>query len=661
MKIVAVKKRNLIIALSLLSLYLVYALYRMFAKVDDWQSPTYTDSIIIYVFLAFCLLKNAGWLSSAFRGLKQAYLAQTVDMESRIGLSVIVKDLAFGFVLMKLNNDLIPSLKRDDFQVFSVVMGTLYFIASACIWRVAVLNGVKILRRLGTVLFVAVFCGVLAAIAIPNFNSARGGFSVGGAKDIDNFRRNIENGYLPLRSDLTYEGLFYDYYFQTNPDAGDAQNLFNPTYSTAVTVNPLNEKKEYYLSVGLNSNLDMNTFKRKKLNLVVILDISGSMRSPFYRYYYDQYSRERSDENDNKSKMQVAKESIKAMMGHLKDGDRFGMVLFDHSAYVVKPLRSVETTDMDAIRGHIDDLRPCGGTSMELGLKTGISLYGNLLNSDPEEYENRIIFLTDAMPNQGMVSKDSLLEIAKQNSSRRLYTTFIGIGVDFNSELVRGISQVTGANYYSVHSSSDFKRRMDEEFEYMVTPMVFDLKIRLLAEKCEIEKIFGSPEADLSTSTLLKVNTLFPSKLTEEGIRGGIILLRLSEVTDMAKLKLQVSYRTRKGESETSEVSVTFSHTAPDHFDNEGIRKGILLSRYAEVLDRWLEKEWNSSTAKNSEFNGYRTYHWERSSVGLHVSKDFKDRFTGLKSAFEKETVVLSDASLDREIRVLESLIDAKK
>ena len=41
------------------------------------------------------------------------------------------------------------------------------------------------------------------------------GFSVGGSKDINNFRENVANGYLPIPTDVTYEGLFYDYYFDT--------------------------------------------------------------------------------------------------------------------------------------------------------------------------------------------------------------------------------------------------------------------------------------------------------------------------------------------------------------------------------------------------------------------------------------------------------------
>ena len=41
------------------------------------------------------------------------------------------------------------------------------------------------------------------------------GFSIGGAKDINNFRENIKNGYFPIYTDITYNGLFYNYYFDT--------------------------------------------------------------------------------------------------------------------------------------------------------------------------------------------------------------------------------------------------------------------------------------------------------------------------------------------------------------------------------------------------------------------------------------------------------------
>ncbi len=44
----------------------------------------------------------------------------------------------------------------------------------------------------------------------------------------------------------------------------------------------------------------------------------------------------------------------------------------------------------------------------------------------------------------------------------QLFTTFIGVGVDFNSELIEEIVKVRGANYFAVHSVPEFKERMNE-------------------------------------------------------------------------------------------------------------------------------------------------------------------------------------------------------
>jgi len=92
------------------------------------------------------------------------------------------------------------------------------------------------------------------------------GFATGGAKDVNNFRENIENDFLPLPSDITYEGLYYDYYFDTAKQECD--ELFCPSYAAAITNDPFSGETEYYLSVGLNSNLKASDFERKKLNLV---------------------------------------------------------------------------------------------------------------------------------------------------------------------------------------------------------------------------------------------------------------------------------------------------------------------------------------------------------------------------------------------------------
>ena len=41
------------------------------------------------------------------------------------------------------------------------------------------------------------------------------------------------------------------------------------------------------------AGIQASEFKRKKLNLIILLDVSGSMGSPFDAYYYDQMGQQK--------------------------------------------------------------------------------------------------------------------------------------------------------------------------------------------------------------------------------------------------------------------------------------------------------------------------------------------------------------------------------
>ena len=418
------------------------------------------------------------------------------------------------------------------------------------------------------------------------------GFSAGGAKDVNSFRENILLDYLPMPSDVTYEGLFYDYHFDTGV-VKDCKKLFCPSYSYAVSKDPISMQPQYYLSVGLNAG--MTDFHRKKLNLVVVLDFSGSMGSPFDEYYYDRFGnkvKQKGDEsNMGKTKMQIADESVVAFLGHLKPEDRFGLVTFSDDAFLVDPLTSVADKDLDRLKSRILKIKETYGTNMEAGMEELTALFDRFLQADKSEYENRIIFLTDAMPNIDETSDLPLFRMQGDNAAQGIYTTFIGIGVDFNTELVESVTKIKGANYYSVHSADEFTKRMDDEFDFMVTPLVFDLRLKLDAPGCEIEKVYGSPEADQATGGLMKVNTLFPSQAEEGQVKGGVILVKIKKLSNLGNMRLSVSYQDRNGVQDSDGAEVDMGEANADFYQNRGIRKAVLLSRYADLLKNWMIDE----------------------------------------------------------------------
>ena len=506
------------------------------------------------------------------------------------------------------------------------------------------------------------------------------GMSVGGAKDTNNFKANIDNGYLPKLDSITYEGQFYNHYFDTALGGDECKELFCPSYATAKRKNQFSDEKEFFLAVGLNSGIDEKDFKRKKLNLVVVLDISGSMNSQFNEYYYDNLGNKvENKEKSVKQKMEIANESIVAMLRHLNDDDRVGVALFDHEAYTAKPLNLVGKTDKLAIKKHILELKARGGTNWSVGYKEGLKLFDEV-KLDPE-YENRIIFLTDAMPNRGELNKDKLFGIAKSASEKGIHTTFIGIGVDFNNDLVEYVSKTKGANYFSVHSSTEFSKLLDKEFEYMVTPLVYDLELKLNNSIYSIEAVYGSPDAKLSTGRVMRINTLFPSHNDGTATKGGVVLIKLKENMAQAisaEIILEVSYKDVNGKVHHNKQKVTFDKK-DFYYGNSGIRKAILVSDYVSIMKNWLidtragcndKVTWimQNPIAIMKRCSDYPPKHplypvmstWERKSCTLKVTEGYNKFFQIFRKAYVAEKKELNDESLMKELTILDTLLAQK-
>ena len=498
------------------------------------------------------------------------------------------------------------------------------------------------------------------------------GLSTGGAKDITSFRDNVANGYLPLPTDVTYEGLFYDYFFDTG-QTRPAAKLYDPSYAFAVTRDPFSRQTEYYLSVGLNSGLKESDFERKRLNLVIVLDVSGSMSEYYDQYYYDRAGHRidaYAEEGINRpNKMDSAQDAVISILNQLTSDDQFAIVLFNGTATLAKPMGLVRRTSMGSIRDHILDTVAGGSTNLDAGLDMATAQFRGLAEINSYDYENRIIVLTDAQPNTGDYSASGLSRTVERNAESRIYTTFIGIGVDFNSQLIELVTKTKGANYYTVHSPREFRQRINEEFDFMVTPLIFDLRLDFESRGWRIEKVYGSPEADEATGSLMKINTLFPSQTEGGETRGGLVLLKLRRISSTAedRVYLRVTYEDRNGRRDSSEAVLTLETTRPEYFDNTGIRKGVLLTRYASLLKNWMIDErshlqysrpWDPIVREDTGIilPPETTTQWERQSMPLFVSDPYLRLFRSFRAYFQDEMDAIGDFTLEQEMDILDEL-----
>eukprot|EP01084_Bolivina_argentea_P124722 220990_1 len=319
--------------------------------------------------------------------------------------------------------------------------------------------------------------------------------------------------------------------------------------------------------------------------------------------------------------MDIANECVVGLLKHLTPNDRFGLVIFDHESQIKQNIDFIENINMNKLKHEILNIKAAGGTDFECGYNDAIDLYLKNNIKTNEEYDNRLILLTDAQPNHGMTDPNNLLSLVSkysENKENYIYTTFIGVGLDFNSNLIQTISETRGSNYYSVKSTHDFIKTMDEEFEFMVTPLVFNVCLKLKCEgnSCEIKKVYGSSvknERDIvNNGEITKINTLFPSKKSKEkrGTKGGIKVIQLKKAkdnnNDNINVQLEVTFEDRNGKIYVNEQNVIFKSQiinnkendmieydekekeeekySNNFYDNIGIRKGILLCKYVELI-----------------------------------------------------------------------------
>lgn len=296
------------------------------------------------------------------------------------------------------------------------------------------------------------------------------------------------------------------------------------------------------------------------------------------------------------------------MLDNLKPTDAFGLVLFDHRTEEVQSMQPVASLDMAALKAQIAVLEPRGSTEMVQGLLGGAQLITEHLaqlqgtkntKSSATAASRRIMFLTDARPSS--FENKKLLEVCQKLSEKdKIFTTFIGLGVDFGVELIDSISHIKGCNYFTVTSSPEFKKLMEQDLEYVVTPCCFDVDIKIVegsSSAVRVQRVYGSPGNEIPQDGLLmRMLSGFPSAKDENGgTKGGMILAKIAPAAPTSTprkqtLELVVTYKDvddKKYEVKNT-LEIEFG-AAEEHYSNNAVRKAILLTRFVNGMKWWIK------------------------------------------------------------------------
>ncbi|KAK2954800.1 putative von Willebrand factor type A domain protein [Blattamonas nauphoetae] len=166
---------------------------------------------------------------------------------------------------------------------------------------------------------------------------------------------------------------------------------------------------------------------RTPVSICMIIDKSGSMASV--------------------GKLDYAKQAAIDLVNQLTPRDKLGIVIYDSQVSTLCPLMNVKNKN-EFIK-KINTIRPGSCTNLSGGLQAGIEL----LNTSAAEGTKRIFLLSDGQANEGIQTNEGVAAIAGRYRSVGIAVSSIGLGSDYNENMMKAIAESGGGQYYYVQES----------------------------------------------------------------------------------------------------------------------------------------------------------------------------------------------------------------
>jgi Ca-activated chloride channel family protein len=451
----------------------------------------------------------------------------------------------------------------------------------------------------------------------PSAGDFEAGATPGGFQDISYARELIEDGLVPQPESITPEGLFSEHDLAL-ADPPPCNTVLCVGGAAALATGLDDGAQDFFVQLGLGSNIQLDSFTHEPLNLSVVVDVSGSMGGQMAR----------------------VKDALKLLVDQLRAADRMSLVKFSSEAAVVE--ESALVGDGLAIKAAIDTLETEGSTNMEAGLSLG---YQTIQPFEAPELSSRVIVLTDALPNVGGTGPDTFIGIAQDAADRGVGLTFLGFGTQFDPNLVEEIVHIRGANARFVTTAEgELEELFSDDFDFLVTPIAYDLNVSLLlAENTELKALYGIPAPEEnSEGRLFEVKTVFLSK------NKGAIVLRL----DGANADLL----TANNHYELGEAKIAFETV--DGMHHEAVIN-LPLEVMAIDIDLILapSAEMKRTTAVTNQYLAM-----EKVLTAFHATEDLFDlaaveaTLDQSIAMLEEANLLLDDENLTREVNLLTKL-----
>lgn len=302
------------------------------------------------------------------------------------------------------------------------------------------------------------------------------------------------------------------------------------------------------------------------VNVSVVLDRSGSMEGP---------------------KIEKARQAACTALEQLDADDIFSLVIFDQEVeLLLAPERAGSREHRDELKRRINRISPRGSTALYAGVKMGAQQVRRFLD---KERVNRVILVSDGLANVGPSRTGDLADLGHSLGGEGMSVTTIGLGEDFNEDLMTGLAEASHAHYYYVKDAEKLPSILTEELGAASARVAGNVRIRITVPAgVRLREIIGHPEIGCRERSA--EITLPEVSGSEQRLFHLHCTVDETTATDLALADVSLDYEdsaSKKQRTRNDTAQVRFTDDA--HQSDESVRNEV--AQNINVLRNRLDKE----------------------------------------------------------------------
>lgn len=263
-------------------------------------------------------------------------------------------------------------------------------------------------------------------------------------------RRQLNQGRLPQKAAVRVEEMinYFDYQY---PLPADQKQPFSTQVSVLDSPWKAGNK---LLHIGIKG-YDIKPTKRPRVNLVFLLDVSGSMSAP--------------------DKLPLLKKSMALLVNQLDPKDTIAIAVYAGAAGTV--LEPTPVKKKRKILAALDQLEAGGSTAGGAGIKLAYELAQQQFDKDAV---NRIILATDGDFNVGITDRNELQGFVERQRDQGIYLSVFGFGQgNYNDRLMQQLAQNGNGIAAYIDTLSEAQKTLIHEAGANLFPIADDLKVQV--------------------------------------------------------------------------------------------------------------------------------------------------------------------------------------